>query len=312
MESLTGKKTRKRRASAGEKVDKKPKPFVAADSKEIIPSIFKKSIRRKVSTVHILKPEELETLKNIPCDTEAALLNLRASFPVGIFEGRLPPVFLYSQLSSLVHSRAVIDHQLKKLAHENKILTFSLFSSSNYLIVFYSDFVGLKREGFFQRFVTEVLGEGDKAVSLAETSGETKKFGAQDSTPTSVRRSIENSKIISKEALLKKWKFEEDEIRQLVNAGYLGVQEGGNYCVSLPAAGEFIRMYEKGKKAVGNAIKRAKFGEILQKELEQRPMKKVAPLGVSYHIFDLIGSGEATKIDTTSGPLLRIKRDLPT
>ncbi|CAL8138240.1 unnamed protein product [Orchesella dallaii] len=308
MDSLTGKKTRKRQVTTEATIGKKSKTF-AAESKEIIPSIFKKSIRRKVSTVHILKPEELETLKNIPCDTEAGLLSLRSSFPVGIFEGRLPPVFLYSQLASLVHSRAVIDHQLKKLANENKILTFSLFSSSNYLIVFYNDFVALKRKGFFQRFVTDVLGEDEKTSPLSDTR--TKTSGPPDSTPTPVRRSIENSKLISKEALLKKWKFKEDEVRQLVNSGYLGVQEGGDYCVSLPAAGEFIKMYEKGKKAVMNAIKKAKFGEILQKDLEQRPMKKTAPLGVSYHIFDLVGSGEAVKIDTTSGPLLRIKRDLP-
>lgn len=276
MESLTGKATKKRQSSeSNEGASSKISKLSAQTVKEIIPSIFRNSAtitKKKISSEHLLKPEELEAFKNLPSDTEAALLNLRSSFPVGIFEGRLPPVFLYSQLSSLVHSRAVIDHQLKKLANENKILTFSLFSSSNYLIVFYSDFVALKREGLFQRFVNEVLGEGDKSEIEDEKSTAVRAYGsrggdanAANASSFSVRRSAENSKLIPKEALLKRWKFEVDEVRQLVNAGYLGVHEGGYYCVSLPAAGEFIKAYEKGKKAVSNAIKRAKFGEILQR-----------------------------------------------
>lgn len=272
MESLTGKKkSRKRKSSEGDnegedgsgkfkwsKLGSNLNSGVAGPSsqKEFIPAIFKASVPaqklKKVSSEHILKPEELQEFKNLPGDTEAALLNLREAFPVEIFKGRLPPVMLYSQLPSLVHSRAVIDHELKKLAGENKILTFSLFSGSNYLIVFYSDFVKLKRKPLFQKFVGEVLGEdvGGAASGL--------------------KRSPENSKLISKEALLRKWKFEEDEIRQLVNSCYLGIHEGGYYCASLPAAGEFIKMYEKGKKAVIHSIKRAKFGEILQKVFSQR------------------------------------------
>lgn len=170
---------------------------------------------------------------------------------------------MYSQLTSLVHSRAVIDHQLKKLSTDNKILTFSKFTSSNYLIVFYSDFVAIKRDGLFQRFASEVLGEAEKSSGDGSSSILPRFSHASSVLP--VRRSTENSKLISKESLLKKWKFEEDEVRQLVNAGYLGVQDGAYYCISLPSAGEFIKAYEKGKKAVVSAIKKAKFGEILQK-----------------------------------------------
>jgi len=107
---------------------------------------------------------------------------------------------------------------------------------------------------------------------------------------------------------MRTWKFEENEIRQLVNGGYLGIQDGGVYCMSLPGAGEFVKCLEKGRKAVLGAIKRAKFGEILQTELEQRLMKKVAPLGIPYHIYDLIGTGEIVKVETTSGSLLKAKR----
>lgn len=195
--------------------------------------------------------EERQLIQSLPCDTESALLHLRSLFPLEAFKGRLPPILLYSQLSAILSNQSIIDTQLSKLAKENRILTFSTFTSSNYHIVFLEDFIGIEREGVFDRFVKTVVSESEE-----DKEGEEDVMG--------VKRSLENSKYFSKDGLRRKWKFEEDEIRQLVNAGYLGIQEGGMYCISLPGAGKFTKMFEKGRKTVLGAIRRAKFGEILQ------------------------------------------------
>lgn len=90
MEALTGKKSRKRKNSSSDasQVGRKFKANTSSLYKEIIPHVFKdtlSSVKRKVHTEHLLNPDEVEAFKSIPCDTEAALLNLRASFPIEIF-----------------------------------------------------------------------------------------------------------------------------------------------------------------------------------------------------------------------------------
>jgi serine/threonine-protein kinase 19 len=55
-------------------------------------------------------------------------------------------------------------------------------------------------------------------------------------------------------------------------------------------------------------IKRKKYKEMLQTELEGRRMT-VSKLGMMYHIHDIIGADLVECIPTTSGPLLRLADD---
>jgi len=52
-------------------------------------------------------------------------------------------------------------------------------------------------------------------------------------------------------------------------------------------------------------ITKAKYGEILQKDIEQRKWPKNAKMGVLYHIHDVIGSDLVESVPSTSGPILR-------
>ena len=49
---------------------------------------------------------------SIPTDTEAALLYLKAKFPVEKFEGRLPPVILVHQVYSIIKCRTTVDKDI--------------------------------------------------------------------------------------------------------------------------------------------------------------------------------------------------------
>ena len=214
--------------------------------KEIVPQLYKKETARKIPLEH---NHDFDQEVNIS-DTKAALLLIKDSFPTELFRGRLPPIVLYCQLESILHNRHLIDTELSQLVKTNEVITFSTFTTLNYLIVFTQDFVNLPRDGIFKRFVDEVL------VPRCEQDS--------DSNKDHTRVTAENSKYFSRESLLKQWKFKEDEVRLLVNNGYLAVKESGYYCASLPSAGEFMKVFNKGRKTVLNAVKKAKFGEILQ------------------------------------------------
>lgn len=254
MDSLTSRRRRDSNDEAGH-CTSTPSSSLSSSSlsqgREIVPELYKSAGRKRFRAEQPANDEEREMMRSLPCDTESALLLLRAQFPSQVFQGRLPPIIMYSQLGAILDNQFLIDTQLTKLAKDNKILTFSSFTSSNYLIVFLDDFANLEREGIFKRFVTQAV-----AASMDNSRGEGDELR--------ITRSVENSKYFSKESLRKRWKFEEDEIRKLVNGGYLGIKDSGLYCISLPGAGEFVKCYEKGKKSVLGAIRRAKFGEILQ------------------------------------------------
>jgi len=273
MDALTGRRKYNKRHQSEEQgypETKKKKPGFAPglpQSKEYIPDIYKSVVSKKCPIEQPESEEERAILRALPCDTEAALLHLKGLFPKNVFGNRLPPIAMYSQLKAIVPNQLTVDTQLRKLAKENKIITFSTFTSSNYLVVFLEDFLNLPREGIFHRFVHKTLtslDEADEDISDSRVKCNSNEPSSSISSYNVAKRSVENSRYFSKENLLKRWKYEENEIRQLVNAGYLGIHDAGLYCLSLPGAGEFIKTYQKGKKAVIAAIRKAKFGEVLQ------------------------------------------------
>ncbi|XP_069701542.1 inactive serine/threonine-protein kinase 19-like isoform X2 [Periplaneta americana] len=100
--------------------------------------------------------------------------------------------------------------------------------------------------------------------------------------------------------------FSQQEISDLVSSGLLALRSTASFWFSFPNAGEFMRAYLKGRKSVLRTIRKCKFSEILQFELEQRNLEKSAKLGMLYHIHDIIGAELVKCIETTSGSLLRL------
>ncbi|XP_071449934.1 inactive serine/threonine-protein kinase 19-like [Hetaerina americana] len=110
---------------------------------------------------------------------------------------------------------------------------------------------------------------------------------------------------VDKEVLKIKYKFSEEDIRTLMNIGLLVVRSVGSYWLSFPNAGEFMKHFLKGRAALLRLIKKCKFSEILQSELEKRQLDKAAKFGIQYHIHDLIGGDFVDCVESTSGTLLR-------
>jgi hypothetical protein len=216
----------------------KPSPAGSEDGHpKFIPEVYKKEMyTRRIPTE---PPDPDFPASEIPSDTKAALLHIRQKFPTDYFNKNLPPVMLQSQLSSIIESKSALESQLRKLAEDGEILIFSnaLSGGNSNFIVFYQDFANIQAEGIYHRFVTQVLGKNNQ--------------------PGMIRW-------ISKEDLMKKWKFRESEVRQLVNSGYLAIHEVGLYTLSLPGAGQFVKAYNQGDKSIRSAIKRAKYQEVLQ------------------------------------------------
>lgn len=247
------------------------------------------------------------SFNTVPNDCEAALTYLAKLFPQMYFNGRLPTIILSTQLHSILERSSIstIEFQLKTLIYMNKIIIFPTFSSqattigktvsrssnrnstntkpstsslssnscNSYLIVFFDEFVNLKKhhdDKLFHEFVTQILPyernekESSKIVPAEEVSS-CNNTSSSDLSTHEIIRDVSLVRLISKVNLLKRLKLEsENDVRRLVNGGYLGIQEHGLYCLSLPGAGEFIKVWEKGRKVVLGNIRRAKFGEILQ------------------------------------------------
>ncbi|XP_021929396.1 serine/threonine-protein kinase 19-like isoform X2 [Zootermopsis nevadensis] len=102
--------------------------------------------------------------------------------------------------------------------------------------------------------------------------------------------------------------FSQQDISDLMNAGLLTLRSAGSFWFSFPNAGEFMRSYLKGRKSVLRTIRKCKFSEILQFELQQRKLEKSAKLGILYHIHDIIGAELVKCVETTSGTLLRLTK----
>ena len=92
--------------------------------------------------------------------------------------------------------------------------------------------------------------------------------------------------------LKEKFQFNDENIKELIRNGllvshYINV---GSYLLSIPNAGEFVKSFNIGKKAVISMIKRSKFQEIAKQEIMKRKLPKECKFSIKFHIYDLIGS----------------------
>jgi len=218
----------------------------------------------------------------IPSNTESALILLRSYFPVEKFAERLPAIILKHQLYSLIKNKTLVDKELNDLRLNGSIRFFHLGAEADDIcIVFNEDFkIHTDKIAIENAVVAKFL------VTLLNNYSDLS---------------------ISKEALLKDYISKEEDITELMKVGLLTVRDIGSWWHSIPRAGEFMKSYIRGRKAIILMIKKSKYSEILQKELETRKLPKVAKLGILYHIHDITGAELVTCITTTSGRLLRLK-----
>ncbi|KAK6481769.1 serine/threonine-protein kinase 19-like [Huso huso] len=223
-------------------------------------------------------------LQDVPLDTKGALQYLASLFPRKLFNDTLPPIVLKHQLYSIKQDRTLVDRQLNELKDQGEILMFQLgFDTDAFAVVFAQDYK-----------VKALAAEAGR-----ETLGTVQKF-LETVLPSCMDLSF------NKEKMLKKFLFRDQEITQLVKSGVLTVRDAGSWWLAIPNSGRFTKFFIQGRKAVLGMIKKSKYKEVLQTDLECRKMTSHVKLGIQYHIHDIIGAELVECVPTTSGILLRL------
>lgn len=214
-----------------------------------------------------------------PISTEAALTFFHAMFNPEKFDGRVPPIIFTHQLYSVVNNKTQVDREVNELKEKKEVKVFCLGSETETCIVFTKDY-------------KDSLRKNDRCPSAI-----TEKF---------ISKVVDGSKDLTfNKSTMTQFGFPEQEITQLVNGGLLTVRALGNWWLAIPGAGVFMKCYRKGREAILRTIRTSRFKEILLQDLEGRKLQAVQPLGMKYHIYDILGAESVTKIQTTSGVLLK-------
>nr|XP_054763251.1 serine/threonine-protein kinase 19-like [Lytechinus pictus] len=227
-----------------------------------------------------------EDLSDLPSDTKAALAYLRSLFDIRHFEGRIPPILLKHQLYSIIQNKTQVDREVDQLRDKKEIRLFRYGNSKDvdeFCIVFSDDYLSHVRKTANQQGISDLI---DRFV------------------PEILEKM--NNITFTRQMLCDVHRFKDKEITMLVNAGMLTVRDVGSWWLSIPGAGIFMKNFSKGRQSVLRAIKKSKYREILQKDLEERKLQGVKKLSMMYHIHDIIGAELVTKIKTTSGIILRL------
>ncbi|KAL5473964.1 hypothetical protein EMCRGX_G028533 [Ephydatia muelleri] len=232
---------------------------------------------RKVEIDHDSEPGDL------PCDTEAGLLYLKALFPVEKFDRHFPAIVMKHQVYSIVHDKTTVDREMITLRDSRKVRFFKLGVATDEVgVVFTDDYVAR---------VKHVMGDTPLCRKFVGTV-------LTDCTDVS----------ISREHLISTLHLSQEEITAVVNHGVLVMRDVGSWWFAIPGISAFVKSFTKGRTLLLQAIKRSKFREVLQKNLMGRHWSGCR-LGIEYHIHDIIGAEFVQCIETTSGPLLKLSED---
>jgi serine/threonine-protein kinase 19 len=87
------------------------------------------------------------------------------------------------------------------------------------------------------------------------------------------------------------YKFNDKNISELIRCGLLATHRNvGTFLLSIPNAGEFVKNFDIGKKALISMFKKAKYNEISKTDIQRRKLPKEAKFSIQFHVYDLIGS----------------------
>jgi serine/threonine-protein kinase 19 len=87
-----------------------------------------------------------------------------------------------------------------------------------------------------------------------------------------------------------------------------GAGGGGEvYDFALPCVGPAVRAVRAGREELLGVLRRRRGGEAPEAALA-RVRLRASPLGVRFHVRDLLGSGALLRVHTPAGPMLRVAR----
>ena len=96
---------------------------------------------------------------------------------------------------------------------------------------------------------------------------------------------------LSSDELKNEYHFNDENISELIRCGLLARHRNvGIFLFSLPNAGEFVKHFDFGKKALISIISKTKYKEISKSDLLKRRLSKDMKFSIEFHVYDLIGS----------------------
>ncbi|XP_062503239.1 inactive serine/threonine-protein kinase 19-like [Corticium candelabrum] len=217
----------------------------------------------------------------IPSDTEAALQYIESTYPPEL-KASLPRISLKHQVYAVVDDKTVVDRELERLQQENKIRLFKLSTGpDDYAVI-----------------SVRILKAHLQSVTHEDSRETVDRFFARV-------LSSHNDVAISKRTLSCEKGFTERDVSRLIACGLLTVQDVGSYWISIPGLGLFMRYFVRGRDTVLRTLRKTKYNEMMQSELEVRKLA-TCKLGTKFHVLDLIGAELVTCVETTSGSLLHL------
>nr|XP_039255339.1 serine/threonine-protein kinase 19-like [Styela clava] len=232
----------------------------------------------------------------------SAIEHIRNIFPQEQLQNRFPPIVFKHQLYALLENRTTVDQQVNDLFECGRIKIFHLeHRNEEHMIVLTKDFIAhvnryhniSSREGRGERKDNRKLTSREQIISrfLIEVIGSISEL------------------TITEHTMINQYGFKDKDITELVNAGLLTLRDAGSWWFSIPGAGQFVKIFKKGRQATIRMIRATKSREILLTELRSRKSPASIKLGLTYHTHDLVGSDLIKCIPSTSGLVLRIADD---
>eukprot|EP00899_Mesostigma_viride_P006834 jgi/Mesvir1/16151/Mv08422-RA.1 len=247
-------------------------------------------------------PEDVfSSLCAVPSDIMACLTLLRQQFPP-LSSVSVPPLILCTQVYSVLGDRTTADRDMEELRHQGRLRRFKLSSGkSDYAVVFTDD------------YVQQVLREKARAVAKGTSALQQDAAAVFDWFISCVLPQCTDVSI-SEDELARLLTHAQgdapvsrDGVLMLLRHGLLVRQLAGTglYWFGIPNIGQVLKSIIQGRHEVIGLVSKRRRKEILQAELEKKPLHQ-SVLGMRFHLRDLLGSCTLDKKATTVGNLLRL------
>lgn len=231
-----------------------------------------------------LVPEELEN-----ADVEQIIAHLTGMYQLYGKAKNLPKVAMKNQLYAVMQSRSEVDRQVQSALDDGKIKLFtSGLGDEQYCMMLTEDYLV-----YLKHFHRLQFGDNEMSNAL-------KKF-VNDIVPACCDISVD------KDLLMKKYHIKDEEITQLIKFGVLTVRGYGQWWLSIPCAGNFLKDLRAGRQGILQLIKRSSHKEISCDELLKRKVPNSVKFGFHYQLLDLIGSNDLRVVHMVTGAFLRVR-----
>ena len=242
----------------------------------------------------------------LPSDALVAINYLRAQFPK---DAGVAPFCLKTQLYCVLTDRTITDRELDELRHANAVRYFKLPAGSDECAIMLTSDYAAAGEACrpaaaaagtpppllrtFAWFCERVLPRcTDPAIPherLIELLSSDPSGGAQRE-----RANERHLGLLLQHCCL---------TRQVPTGAGRGAVGGYVFC--MPGAGAAVKGVDAGRREILAALRRRKYPEMLEAELEKRKLRQ-SPLGMRWHVRDMLGGGALVRTSTTVGALIRV------